>query len=115
MADEEATTTSRTSKDLVDLGKRHAFYTNRNGDRFNLVALHRMNMHYLRKRLLDQAAVVFGNGEMTDKDSELLTSLMRDYCMFLSLLSPRVSALWNFFFYSCRRTKTKIASRHRRA
>ncbi len=82
MADVEAATPPKTSKDLVDLGRRHSFYTKGDGDnRFNLVALHRMNMHYLRGRLLSQAAVVFGNGVMTDKDSELLTSLMRDYCM----------------------------------
>lgn len=76
----EAAPAPWTSKGLVDLGRRHAFYTRGDEDRFNLVALHRMNMHHLRGRLLKQAAVVFGKGVMTDEDSELLTSLMRDYC-----------------------------------
>ncbi|OIW27844.1 hypothetical protein CONLIGDRAFT_452986 [Coniochaeta ligniaria NRRL 30616] len=80
MADVEAAPSPRTAKELVDLGRRHSFYSKPDGDRFNLVALHRMNMHYLRSRLLNQAAVVFGNGVMTDADSELLTALMRDYC-----------------------------------
>lgn len=90
MADVEAAPAPWTSKGLVDLGRRHAFYTRGDEDRFNLVALHRMNMHHLRGRLLKQAAVVFGKGVMTDEDSELLTSLMRDYCALCSpaLLNP---------------------------
>ncbi|KAB5583415.1 hypothetical protein GE09DRAFT_1278640 [Coniochaeta sp. 2T2.1] len=68
------------SKEVIDLARRHTFYTNPNGDRFNLVALHRMNMHYLRGRLLDSAAGVFAKEAMTDADSKELTSLMSDYC-----------------------------------
>jgi hypothetical protein len=68
------------SKVVVDTGRKHTFYANERGVRFNLVALHRMNMHYLRKRLIDQAATIFKNGVMDDEDSKTLTSLMRDYC-----------------------------------
>jgi hypothetical protein len=82
-------TSPMSTKDVVDMGRRHSFYISRYGtDRFNLVALHRMNMHYLRSRMLNEAAVVFGNGVMTDEDSNRLTALMRDYCMSLRLLSP---------------------------
>ncbi|KAK0649221.1 hypothetical protein B0T16DRAFT_456651 [Cercophora newfieldiana] len=68
------------SKAVVDTGRRHTFYTNERGVRFNLVALHRMNMHYLRKRLIDEAAIIFKNGAMDDDNSRALTGLMRDYC-----------------------------------
>jgi hypothetical protein len=73
--------TDSISKGLVDLGRRHAFYVNERGERFNLVALHRMNMHYLRIRLLNEAATIFSNGIMKDEDSKALTSLMQDYCL----------------------------------
>jgi len=69
------------SKIVVDTGRRHTFYSNVRGVRFNIVALHRMNMHYLRKRLIDLAATVFKNGSMDDGDSKELTQLMRDYCL----------------------------------
>jgi hypothetical protein len=68
------------SKIVVDTGRQHTFYSNVRGVRFNIVALHRMNMHYLRKRLIDLAATVFKNGSMDDGDSKELTQLMKDYC-----------------------------------
>ena len=68
------------SKAVVDIGRSHTFYKNVRGERFNLVALHRMNMHYLRKRLLDESATIFAAGEMKDENSKALTSLMQDYC-----------------------------------
>lgn len=69
------------SKMVVDIGRRHTFYANERGVRVNLVALHRMNMHYLRKRLVDEAATIFRKGEMDDDNSRALTGLMRDYCL----------------------------------
>jgi hypothetical protein len=68
------------SKIVVDTGRRHTFYANERGVRFNLVALHRMNMHYLRKRLIDEAGTIFTNGSMDDDNSRTLTGLMKDYC-----------------------------------
>ncbi|KAK0611885.1 hypothetical protein B0T14DRAFT_337850 [Immersiella caudata] len=68
------------SKIVVDAGRKHTFYANERGTRFNIVALHRMNMHYLRKRIIDEAATIFKNGVMDDENSKKLTSLMRDYC-----------------------------------
>ena len=82
-ANDAPTPQSAMSKEVIDLARRHTFYTNPNGERLNLVALHRMNMHYLRTRLLDSAAVVFLKEDMTDEDSKQLTSLMSDYCTFL--------------------------------
>jgi len=83
MASAESTvrTTDTISKAVVDNGRRHTFYANERGVRFNLVALHRMNMHYLRKRLIDEAATIFKAGSMTEGNSKALTALMSDYCL----------------------------------
>ena len=95
-ADMEAATpihaTDPISKVVVDTGRRHTFYANSRGVRFNLVALHRMNMHYLRKRLIDESAKIFTKGSMDDDNSKVLTDLMRDYCL-LSYL-PTLCAAW---------------------
>lgn len=68
------------SKATVDAGRRHVFYSNERGERFNITALHRMNMHYLRKRMLDEAVAVLKKGEMDDGNSEALTRLIQGYC-----------------------------------
>jgi len=62
--------------------RRHIYYTNERGTRFNMTALHRMNMHYLRKRILDEAGEFFVRGGVDDGLSGSLAALMRDYCMF---------------------------------
>lgn len=71
-------------KSGVAAARRHIFYTNERGTRFNLTALHRMNMHYMRKRILDEASEVFRTGDMHDGLSDSLAKLMRDYCSFFS-------------------------------
>ncbi|KAK1754469.1 hypothetical protein QBC47DRAFT_383989 [Echria macrotheca] len=68
------------SKAVVDAARRHIFYTNERGERFNMTALHRMNLHYLRKRILDATATILKKGAMDDSDSDALTSLMQSYC-----------------------------------
>lgn len=65
---------------IVELGRRHTFYVNERGERFNLVALHRMNMQYLRMRLVDEAVDIFQRGDMDDENSRKVTRLMQDYC-----------------------------------
>jgi len=86
------TVTRPASASGVDSGlaaaRRHIYYTNERGTRFNMTALHRMNMHYLRKRILDEAGEVFVRGGVDDNLSGSLAALMRDYCMlFLPFLS----------------------------
>ncbi len=70
------------SKSVVDAGRRHIFYVNERGERFNLSAVHRMNMHYLRKRIMDETMSILKKGEMNDRNSEALTSLIQNYCLF---------------------------------
>ncbi|KAL8320649.1 hypothetical protein RB597_007083 [Gaeumannomyces tritici] len=65
---------------IVEIGRRHTYYANERGERINLVALHRMNMQYLRMRLLDEAVDMFKRGDMDDDNSKRVTSLMQDYC-----------------------------------
>lgn len=76
------------TKSVVDAARPHIFYTNERGERFNIVALHRMNMHYLRKRIMDETASILTRGAMDDDSSRVLTSLIQDYCSSLSLSSP---------------------------
>ncbi|KXX82087.1 Ribonuclease H [Madurella mycetomatis] len=68
------------SKSVVDAGRRHIFYANERGERFNITAVHRMNMHYLRKRIMDETASILNQGSMDDENSKTLTSLIQDYC-----------------------------------
>ncbi|KAJ4182273.1 hypothetical protein NW759_017144 [Fusarium solani] len=71
------------SKLVVDAGERHLFYIeprDNNTEMFNLVALHRMNIHYLRKRLLDEAGCILESRKMEEENSKTLTTLMQDYC-----------------------------------
>ena len=87
--DVEASThsTEPISKTVVGAGRRHIFYANERGVRVNLVAVHRMNMHYLRKRLIDETATILKKGEMDDDNSRALTGLMRDYCLMTTYLA----------------------------
>ncbi|KAL8382205.1 hypothetical protein RB595_006133 [Gaeumannomyces hyphopodioides] len=85
MAEPEATMPCPTPQNLqarriVEIGRKHTYYLNERGERINLVALHRMNMQYLRMRLLDEAIDIFKRGEMDDENSKMVTSLMQDYC-----------------------------------
>jgi hypothetical protein len=70
------------SKGVVDVGSKHIFYYwgDPPVERFNFVALQRMNIHYLRKRILDETAAILLKGAMDDKSSDAVTALMRDYC-----------------------------------
>ncbi|KAK3393404.1 hypothetical protein B0H63DRAFT_458145 [Podospora didyma] len=68
------------SKSTVDAARRHIFYLNERGERFNMTALHRMNMHYMRKRILDETMTILKKGEMNDGNSEALSLLMQNYC-----------------------------------
>jgi hypothetical protein len=81
---EEENVTSRDpiSKSVVDAGRRHIFYANKRGERFNITAVHRMNMHYLRKRIMDETLSILKKGEMNNGNSQALTSLIQNYCVF---------------------------------
>ncbi|KAJ9158123.1 Ribonuclease H [Coniochaeta hoffmannii] len=68
------------SKSVVDAGRRHIFYANERGERFNITAVHRMNMHYLRKRIMDETMSILDRGEMSNGNSDALTTLIQDYC-----------------------------------
>ena len=92
------------SKSVVDAGRRHIFYANKRGERFNITAVHRMNMHYLRKRIMDETMSILEKGEMSDGNSEALTSLIQDYCTVLGALTTPIS-------FPCR--GLLAASRHR--
>jgi len=70
------------SKSVVDAGRRHIFYANERGERFNITAVHRMNMHYLRKRIMDETMSILDRGEMSNGNSDALTTLIQDYCLF---------------------------------
>lgn len=70
------------SKSVVDAGRRHIFYANERGERFNITAVHRMNMHYLRKRIMDETASILNKGAIDDENSKTLTSLIQDYCSY---------------------------------
>ncbi len=80
--EENAASRDPISKSVVDAGRRHIFYANERGERFNITAVHRMNMHYLRKRIMDETMSILKKGEMTDGNSEALTSLIQNYCLF---------------------------------
>jgi uncharacterized protein (DUF1786 family) len=93
VGDEEATVNGAAdsiSKRVVDIGRPHVYYSNVRGERVNLTAIHRMNMHYLRKRILDETISIFQSGEMTDENSKALTCLIQDYCMPLLVVQMRV-------------------------
>jgi hypothetical protein len=83
-----STTQQPVVKSIIQLGKRHAFYNTSRGQRFNMVALHRMNLHFLRKRILDEAGTIFKQGDMTDSNSDVLTSLMEKYCAYNQFMLP---------------------------
>jgi hypothetical protein len=70
------------SKSVVDAGRRHIFYANKRGERFNITAVHRMNIHYLRKRIMDETMSILKKGETDDGNSQALTSLIQNYCLF---------------------------------
>ncbi|PKS08598.1 hypothetical protein jhhlp_004984 [Lomentospora prolificans] len=79
-AEKNVATADPISKAAVDAARRHIYYAHERGERFNITALHRMNLHYMRKRLIDETAVILKKGEMDDENSKTLTSLIRDYC-----------------------------------
>ncbi len=70
------------SKSVVGAGRRHIFYVNERGERCNITAVHRMNMHYLRKRIMDETMSILKKGEMSDGNFEALKSLIQNYCFF---------------------------------
>lgn len=80
-ADEE----KKPPQDVTDVwsaGHKHVFYTDHGKKYFNLVALHRMNLHCIRKRILDQASSILdGTSKLEEPSvSEPLTLLMHQYC-----------------------------------
>ena len=82
MEEENVETTNPIALGTVEAGRRHIFYVNDKGERLNMTAIHRMNMHYIRKRIIDETSTVLKKGEMNDENSKALSSLIQEYCSF---------------------------------
>lgn len=93
---------------IVQYGAKHLFYTHEDKEsklaiysNVNFVALQRMNIYFLQRRLANKTAGILAQGTMRDEDAECARKLLHQLCksvlcqlLFLLRKTPRL--LLNF-------------------